>query len=85
MARNLDSDLLLAVAYSGFFINLFNLIPLSPLDGGRIAAQGRHADLMKSSDLYRRMCARLSVVKSLDEPETVDELIEAAKRWPLKY
>jgi Zn-dependent protease len=37
-ARNFDSDLLLAVAYSGFFINLFNLIPLSPLDGGRISA-----------------------------------------------
>jgi len=26
-----------ALAYSGFFINLFNLIPLKPLDGGRIA------------------------------------------------
>ncbi|HJT14946.1 MAG TPA: site-2 protease family protein [Dongiaceae bacterium] len=32
----LDSDLLRAVAYSGFILNLFNLIPLSPLDGGRI-------------------------------------------------
>jgi ABC-type multidrug transport system fused ATPase/permease subunit len=50
------------------------------LDAGRIAAQGRHDDLIKSSILYRRMCARLSVGKSLDEPETVDELIEAAKR-----
>jgi ATP-binding cassette, subfamily B, bacterial len=50
------------------------------LDGGRIAAQGRHDDLLKTSQLYRRMCARLSVGKSLDEPETVDELIEAAKR-----
>src|SRR6185369_13315657 len=29
-------DWLLAVAYSGFFLNLFNLIPLTPLDGGRI-------------------------------------------------
>jgi len=29
---------LLAVSYSGFFLNLFNLIPLSPLDGGRITA-----------------------------------------------
>lgn len=29
---------LLAVAYSGFFLNLFNLIPLSPFDGGRITA-----------------------------------------------
>jgi ATP-binding cassette subfamily B protein len=50
------------------------------LDGGRIAAQGRHDELLKSSQLYRRMCARLSVGKSLDEPETVDELMEAAKR-----
>ena len=50
------------------------------LDGGRIAAQGRHEDLLKSSQLYRRMCARLSVGKSLDDPESVDELIEAATR-----
>jgi ATP-binding cassette subfamily B protein len=50
------------------------------LDGGRIAAKGRHDELLAQSDLYRRMCARLSVGKSLDDPETVDELIEAAKR-----
>jgi ATP-binding cassette, subfamily B, bacterial len=50
------------------------------LDGGRIVAQGRHDELLKTSQLYRRMCARLSVGKSLDDPESVDELIEAAKR-----
>jgi ATP-binding cassette subfamily B protein len=50
------------------------------LDDGHIAAQGRHNELLKSSELYRRMCARLTVGKSLDEPETVDELIEAAKQ-----
>jgi ATP-binding cassette subfamily B protein len=49
------------------------------LDGGRIAAQGRHDELLKSSQLYRRMCARLSVGKSLDDPETVDELIQAVR------
>lgn len=37
-ARETGSNLLLAIAYSGFFLNLFNLIPLSPLDGGRITA-----------------------------------------------
>jgi Zn-dependent protease len=29
--------LLLALAYSGFFLNLFNMTPISPLDGGRAA------------------------------------------------
>ncbi|MEO3693602.1 site-2 protease family protein [Roseateles paludis] len=38
MARSWGVDWLLAVAYSGFFLNLFNLIPLSPFDGGRITA-----------------------------------------------
>jgi Zn-dependent protease len=37
-ARYLDSPLLLALSYAGFFLNLFNLIPLSPFDGGRITA-----------------------------------------------
>jgi len=38
LARSYGSDLLLALSYAGFFINLFNLIPLSPFDGGRITA-----------------------------------------------
>lgn len=38
VARDQNSNLLLAIAYSGFFLNLFNLIPLSPFDGGRITA-----------------------------------------------
>jgi ATP-binding cassette subfamily B protein/subfamily B ATP-binding cassette protein MsbA len=50
------------------------------LDAGRISAMGRHDELLKSSQLYRRMCARLSVGKSLDDPETVDELIQAARQ-----
>ncbi len=33
-----DSALLLAIAYAGLFLNLFNLLPVSPLDGGRITA-----------------------------------------------
>jgi Zn-dependent protease len=38
LAREHDSHVLMAVAYSGFFLNFFNLIPLSPLDGGRVTA-----------------------------------------------
>jgi Zn-dependent protease len=40
VARDGGSEMqwLLAVSYSGFFLNLFNLIPISPLDGGRITA-----------------------------------------------
>lgn len=38
LARETGSTLLLALAYSGFFLNLFNLIPLAPFDGGRVTA-----------------------------------------------
>jgi Zn-dependent protease len=38
MSQLANSDLLLALAYSGFVLNLFNLLPVSPLDGGRITA-----------------------------------------------
>jgi Zn-dependent protease len=36
--RAIGSPLMLALSYAGFFLNLFNLIPLSPFDGGRITA-----------------------------------------------
>lgn len=31
------SDFLVALAFVGFFLNLFNLVPITPLDGGRAA------------------------------------------------
>src|SRR5205814_5113103 len=36
--RSSDSGVLLAIAYAGLFLNLLNLLPISPLDGGRITA-----------------------------------------------
>jgi len=33
-----DSDFLRALAFTGFFLNLFNLAPMLPLDGGRAMA-----------------------------------------------
>lgn len=47
------------------------------LHEGRVMAQGSHDELLSSNDLYARMCARLSVGRSLDEPETVDEVLQA--------
>jgi Zn-dependent protease len=38
ISRSTGNQLMLALAYSGFMLNLFNLIPISPLDGGRITA-----------------------------------------------
>jgi Zn-dependent protease len=38
LGEALDSDLLIALAFTGFFLNLFNLLPIVPLDGGRIVA-----------------------------------------------
>jgi ATP-binding cassette subfamily B protein/subfamily B ATP-binding cassette protein MsbA len=49
------------------------------LDGGRIVARGRHEQLLASNDLYRQMCARLSVGRSLDDPESIDDLIEGVR------
>jgi Zn-dependent protease len=37
-AEALNSEVLMVIAYIGFFINLFNLLPIVPLDGGRAAA-----------------------------------------------
>jgi ABC-type multidrug transport system fused ATPase/permease subunit len=48
------------------------------LHEGRIAAHGTHAELLASNQLYRRMCARLSVGHSLDDPETVDDVLRQA-------
>ena len=33
-----DSEFLIALGFFGFFINLFNLLPVTPLDGGRIVS-----------------------------------------------
>lgn len=38
IARDSGSSLLFALSYAGFVLNLFNLIPITPLDGGRIVS-----------------------------------------------
>jgi ABC-type multidrug transport system fused ATPase/permease subunit len=46
------------------------------LHEGRLTAQGTHDELLASNVLYRRMCARLLVGRSLEGPESVDELVQ---------
>ena len=48
------------------------------LHHGRILAQGTHEALLASPPLYRAMCARLSLGRSLDvsSTSTVDELLQ---------
>ena len=38
LGRSWNSTLLMALANVGFFLNLFNLLPIRPLDGGRVFA-----------------------------------------------
>ena len=38
IAASTDSDFWRALAFTGFFLNLFNLLPVVPLDGGRAMA-----------------------------------------------
>jgi ATP-binding cassette subfamily B protein len=45
------------------------------LHEGRLAATGTHQELLASNDLYRRMWTRLSVGRSLDDLESLDELL----------
>jgi Zn-dependent protease len=37
LGQSLNSELLLYIAYIGFYLNLLNLLPIHPLDGGRIS------------------------------------------------
>jgi len=48
------------------------------LHEGRIAAQGTHAELLSSNQLYRRMCARLSIGKPLDDRDDDADVLEPA-------
>jgi ABC-type multidrug transport system fused ATPase/permease subunit len=48
------------------------------LHEGRIAAQGTHTELLSSNQLYRRMCARLSIGKPLDDRDDDADVLEPA-------
>jgi len=47
------------------------------LDGGRLVAQGPHDELIESCDLYRRMCARLSLGDRVSRKAASDGIARA--------
>ena len=49
------------------------------LHEGRIAAQGTDMELLSSNQVYRRMCARLSIGKPLDDRDEADVLEPAIR------
>ena len=81
--RGGDSELLVALGFTGFFLNLFNLAPISPLDGGRIVAAIHPGALVRRARRARRARVRRAesdpdpdprprrarVVAALEEPE----------------
>jgi Zn-dependent protease len=77
-----DSRPLVALAYLGFFLNLFNLVPFLPLDGGRIAV-AIHPALVGVG-----LVAMLGLVILQPNPLLIIILIlgamEAWRRWQLR-
>jgi Zn-dependent protease len=77
-----DSRPLIALAYLGFFINLFNLVPFLPLDGGRIAV-AIHPALVAIG-----LLAMLALVIVQPNPILIMILIfggmETWRRWKLR-
>ncbi len=91
--------LFLALAYTGFFLNLFNLTPISPLDGGRVAqAFSRRAWIFGAGVLALMFLAtrapQLLLILLLALPRflskgavDVRELLDPARQrlWALRY
>jgi Zn-dependent protease len=60
-----DSDLLRALAYTGFLLNLFNLIPLGFLDGGHLLRSYRYLKLGGARDRAYVLAAMCLVTTGL--------------------
>jgi Zn-dependent protease len=78
-----DSRPLKAIAFLGFFINLFNLLPASPLDGGRIAAA------LHPAMWFLGVLGLLALVIVRPNPILIIILIVSAseiwRRWQLRH
>jgi Zn-dependent protease len=94
-----DSRLLLALAYTGFFLNLFNLVPVSPLDGGRVAqAFSRRAWIVGGlllggmflathtpQLLFIGVLAAMHAIRGGGTPHEVPATPEEQRAWTTRY
>ncbi len=83
VAEATDSRRLAAVAFIGFFINLFNLIPVIPLDGGRIVSA------LHPAMWFVGFAALLALVIYRPNPILIIILLLAAselwRRWQMRH
>jgi len=93
------SRIWLGLAHTGFFLNLFNLVPMSPLDGGRVAqAFSRRASwiggLLLGGLFLVTMAPQLLLIAGLAvahnfqrrrENEPTDEPRHVQTSWALRY
>lgn len=56
-------DMLVTIVYSNFLIGIFNLIPIYPLDGGRIAKEILHIMLgLQKSYIYSYQISKITII-----------------------
>ena len=67
VAESMDSDLLRALAYTGFLLNLINLAPIGILDGGHVLRSWRvlHAGAGAPSAVQARWRANAVAIASV--------------------
>ncbi len=88
----------LLLAYTGFFLNLFNMVPVSPLDGGRVARTFSRGAWIIGAILFGVMffaspapqllvIAVLSIMHSIRRPSPDLNSVDPTTRraWALRY
>ncbi len=98
LALATGSELMYAIAAAGFFLNLFNMVPISPLDGGRIVGVfgrwlwgvgylvgGVLFVVLRSPILLLILLMGLANLKRILNPPPGYNDVESWKRWTMGF